>query len=152
MDHSKNNKIVRGIRNNNPLNIEWGSDWIGLVPPSQRTDKRFCQFENVKYGYRAAFRILLYAYKSRGWVTISEVVRHWAPSHENNTSAYIQEVSDLCGLSPTQRLEGTDYIAVVAAMAKVECGLIPSLSVLVKVGYEQIIESKVNSHLSSGHS
>ena len=152
MDHSKNNKIVRGIRNNNPLNIEWGSDWIGLVSPSQRTDKRFCQFENVKYGYRAAFRILLYAYKSRGWVTISEVVRHWAPSHENNTSAYIQEVSDLCGLSPTQRLEGTDYIAVVAAMAKVECGLIPSLSVLVKVGYEQIIESKVNSHLSSGHS
>ena len=45
----------RGIRNNNPLNIRRGaSQWQGLK--RRQTDKDFCQFVTVAYGYRAALR------------------------------------------------------------------------------------------------
>ena len=34
-------ELVRGIRNKNPLNLEWGSPWAGLLPKEKRTDRRF---------------------------------------------------------------------------------------------------------------
>ena len=47
-------KTARGIRNNNPLNIEAGENWQGL----KGTDGRFAIFETAEHGIRAAARIL----------------------------------------------------------------------------------------------
>ena len=49
----------RGLRNNNPLNIEktkGGNPWRGEIVPSK--DSRFAQFTTMAYGYRAAFKLL----------------------------------------------------------------------------------------------
>ncbi len=52
-----NNNIPRGIRNNNPLNIEHSqSKWQGMAV--EQTDKRFVQFKSMTWGIRAAFKTL----------------------------------------------------------------------------------------------
>ena len=49
-----NNNIPRGIRNNNPLNIERSkSKWQGLA--EHQRDPRFAQFKSMTWGIRAAF-------------------------------------------------------------------------------------------------
>ena len=78
----------RGIRNNNPLNIVQTKDkWQGLR--EKQYDKRFCEFIDMAHGYRAAFVILKNYIKKHGWVTIEQIVSHWAPKNENDTAVYI---------------------------------------------------------------
>lgn len=130
--------MVRGIRNKNPLNIERGSTWVGLVKDGQ--DKRFCEFENFYFGYRAAYKILLGSYRRRGWNTINKIIEHWAPSSENQTTAYIRSVHQFTGLPVDKVLCRFEYIALVLAMAKVECGSIPETSVCIQAGVDCILE------------
>lgn len=118
----------RGIRNNNPLNIRHGSRWQGLK--KEQTDKCFCQFVSMEYGLRAAFR-LLRNYIS-GWSgtrkpckNVHDIVSKWAPASENNTAKYIEFVCKQTGLHQFQSLSFSDrktMIAIVTAMAEVECG------------------------------
>ena len=51
-------KLPRGIRNNNPLNIRRTktSSWMGMR--EEQTDKSFCQFTTLRYRWRAAFMLL----------------------------------------------------------------------------------------------
>ena len=81
----------RGIRNNNPLNIRRSkADWQGLVVGTHY-DAEFCQFENMFYGFRAAFKLLFsyyYVYDRHG---VYQIISHWAPSTDgNNTQGYIR--------------------------------------------------------------
>ena len=92
----------RGIRNNNPLNIRRSRDkWKGLK--AEQTDAAFCQFETMEYGWRAAFWLLTrtYYHKYRLF-TIRSIIQKWAPPHENNTQAYIDNVSRLTGIPPDE--------------------------------------------------
>lgn len=88
----------RGIRNNNPGNLEWGDPWQGLVPPSQRIDSRFCQFQSAAYGVRALARTLITYYDKRRARdgskidTVREIIERWAPAFENNVDAYAAQV------------------------------------------------------------
>ena len=52
-------KTPRGIRNNNPGNIECGSPWQGLRPQNERTDNRFAQFADQVFGIRALACVLI---------------------------------------------------------------------------------------------
>ena len=86
-----NSKIPRGIRNNNPLNIRIGNSWLGEV--KNPTDNEFEQFVHVCYGLRAGF-VLLRRYINRYKLnTIEKIISRWAPSNENNTRAYINQVA-----------------------------------------------------------
>ena len=94
--------LPRGIRNNNPLNIRRSKDqWKGLA--DAQTDRAFCQFETLEYGWRAAFYLLTrtYYHKYRLY-TIRTIIRRWAPPGENNTEAYIANVSRLTGIDPDE--------------------------------------------------
>ena len=82
--------MTRGLRNNNPLNIEktrGGNPWQGEVVPSK--DKRFAQFTTVAYGYRAAFKLLNNYQRNYGLDTIRSEERRvgkecrsrWSPYH-----------------------------------------------------------------------
>ena len=96
--------LPRGIRNNNPLNIRKSKDkWKGLR--AVQADAQFCQFETLEYGWRAAFYLLTrtYYHKYRLY-TIRTIIRRWAPSSENNTEAYIANVSRLTGIAPDEPL------------------------------------------------
>ena len=120
--------IPRGIRNNNPLNIRRGSQWKGLS--KVQSDPSFCQFETLEYGWRAAFRLLTKTYFARYHLqTIRAIISRWAPESENNTSAYIQNVSRLTGIAPDEPLGDPSqhphrWMLVGVAMAIQENGLI----------------------------
>lgn len=130
------NKIPRGIRNNNPLNIRIGNVWLGEV--QKPTDKSFEQFISMEYGIRAGFIILRRYIRRYGIDTISEIVSRWAPTSENNTAAYVSRVSQLTGIAPDLPLRFEDkptMVALVDAMIQVECGQrVPEDKI--KKGYE----------------
>ena len=117
----------RGIRNNNPLNIRKSKDqWQGLR--AQQTDAQFCQFESMEYGWRAAFKLLTRTYyHTYRLFTIRGIVSKWAPANENNTKAYIANVSKMTGIDPDEPIgipsECPDrWMSVARAMAIQENG------------------------------
>ena len=75
--------------------------WKGLA--DAQTDRAFCQFKSLEYGWRAAFYLLTrtYYHKYRLY-TIRTIIRRWAPPGENNTEAYIANVSRLTGIDPDE--------------------------------------------------
>lgn len=118
----------RGIRNNNPLNIRKGNNWIG--EKLSQTDPAFEQFDSMEFGIRAGFKILKKYITgndghSRPYDTIDKIIRRWAPESENDCNRYIQTVAKLTGLSPYERVWFVDrrtMVAIVDAMIFVECG------------------------------
>ena len=96
--------LPRGIRNNNPLNIRRSKDqWKGMA--EAQTDQAFVQFKSLKWGWRAAFYLLTrtYYHKYRLY-TIRTIVNKWAPPSENNSKAYVENVSRLTGIDPDEAL------------------------------------------------
>ena len=95
--------IPRGIRNHNPLNIRRTAkdQWKGMA--EAQTDRAFVQFKSLEYGWRAAFYLLTrtYYHKYRLY-TIRGIVSRWAPASENDTKAYIENVSRLTDIDPDE--------------------------------------------------
>ena len=119
--------LPRGIRNNNPLNIRRSKDqWKGMA--EIQNDSAFVQFKSLEYGWRAAFYLLTrtYYHKYRLY-TIRSIVNKWAPPCENNSKAYVENVSRLTGIDPDEALgipseKPTRWIALGMAMAVQENG------------------------------
>ena len=95
-----------------------------------QTDRAFVQFKSLEYGWRAAFWLLTrtYYHKYRLY-TIRTIVQKWAPPLENNTIAYINQVSRLTGLHPDEPLgipsdHPERWLALAAAMAIQENGTV----------------------------
>lgn len=116
---------VRGLRNNNPLNIRKTADkWNGLADPSDDGD--FFIFTEVKWGIRAAARILD-NYKKAGKKTIAQIINTWAPPVENSTDKYIDYVVSKTGMGRNYipiKADG-DYVTLLSAMISFENGLNP---------------------------
>ena len=120
-------KLPRGLRNNNPLNIRRSGDkWQGLKVLQE--DKAFFQFSEMKWGWRAAFRLLCHTYYGKYRLrTIRDIITRWAPPKENNTEAYIRRVTDRIGIGPDRELgdpqtHPTQWMMIGIAMAIVENG------------------------------
>lgn len=90
-------KLPRGIRNNNPGNIEWGDPWQGLIPVNERTDPRFAQFETPSYGIRALARTLITYQDKHNIRTVTAAINRWAPPVENDTGSYVRAVQKAVG-------------------------------------------------------
>lgn len=127
-------KSSRGWRNNNPLNIRRGDQWTGLR--AEQTDREFCQFLTMAFGYRAAAKCLKSYYRyfrQRGipWA-VGGIIRRWCP--DETAPAYVDRVLRLMGREPLDFLladfntkPGRLQLAtMVAAMTCVECGCPPS--------------------------
>ncbi|RPH29428.1 hypothetical protein EHN07_05690 [Buttiauxella warmboldiae] len=126
---------IRGIRNNNPGNIEASElfEWQGQTG----NDGRFATFSSPEHGIRALGMNLL-SYHRRGLDTISKVISRWAPAQDNNdTSAYINKVSQALGVSPHERLDLTAP-SVLSALSKAiirhENGTIPFAESVISSG------------------
>lgn len=94
--------LPRGIKNNNPLNIRRSKDqWKGMA--EVQSDRAFVQFKSLEWGWRAAFYMLTrtYYHKYRLY-TIRTIIRRWAPPNENNSKAYVDNVSRLTGIGPDE--------------------------------------------------
>jgi hypothetical protein len=123
----------RGIRNNNPLNIEWNSvnNWNGQTG----SDGRFSIFDKPESGIRAGAKILD-SYAKRGIITIQKIIETWAPASENNVQAYVNHVSQLMGRSANTvvvKMAG-DYVPLIAAMIKHENGKQPYSLATIQAG------------------
>ena len=117
-------KLPRGIRNNNPLNIRRSRlQWVHEVF-KEPIDTSFCQFDEFKYGWRAAFCLLrryIYVYHVD---TIEKIIRRWAPSTENNTQAYIEIVASMSHKDKDAPIDfrTIEILQIAAAMCRVENG------------------------------
>ena len=70
-----------------------------------KTDRAFVQFKSLEWGWRAAFYLLTRTYYHKYRLdTIRDIVTRWAPPNENNTQAYIENVSRLTGIDPDDPL------------------------------------------------
>lgn len=69
---------------------------------------------------------LLTTYHNRGKRTVTDIISTWAPSSENNTSAYISSVSDQMGVSADEPLDWpSDAVPLIQAIAYHENGYNP---------------------------
>lgn len=118
-------KLPRGIRNNNPGNVERGRDrWLGMSS-DQSSDSRFLVFDTPEAGIRALMRILINYQERHGIKTMREAINRWAPPAENNSSAYVQHVSRLTGFDPDEPLDFLDReinVALARAIVRHENG------------------------------
>lgn len=107
----KNDKKSRGIRNNNPGNIEYNKKkpikWQGLDEPKH--DGRFCRFITPIYGIRAIARLLITYQDKHKICTIEGIISRYAPSTENNTRAYVRSVVSQTGFDKNKELNLHTY-------------------------------------------
>ena len=126
----------RGLRNNNPLNIRHGkSQWQGRS--KEQNDREFVSFQTKGAGYRAGWKILQTYYetftKAGKPFNLYNIIHRWAPPEDNNdTSAYLNRVIKLTGVTARQPLpeprteEGYRVLHdIIIAMTCVENGIKP---------------------------
>ncbi len=124
---------IRGIRNNNPANIERGSDqWQGMSS-DQSSDARFIVFESPEYGVRAMVKILS-TYKNRGVETMGDIIAAWAPPVENDTASYIQSVENQTGIAAGDVINHDNMPEFIAAVILHENGFNPYSESLIEKG------------------
>ncbi|WP_105450349.1 hypothetical protein [Escherichia coli] len=97
---------ARGIRNNNPGNLEYSktNPWVGQTGD----DGRFAKFETPEHGIRALGRNLM-SYQRQGIDTVSEIINRWAPpTDKNDTMSYIKTVCEQLGVSADEPLDASN--------------------------------------------
>jgi len=118
------NNLPRGLRNNNPGNlILTGINWQGKVPNSQNTDGTFEQYTFMQYGIRAMALDIIGDVEANGY-TLAQLINEYSPPSENNTQAYITQLSQATGVQPNAPLLlTTDTLPpLLYAMMKIENG------------------------------
>lgn len=96
-------KVARGIQNNNPGNLRRSKDpWQGLA--NNQTDQDFFIFITPIYGIRAIARTLIAYQDKHNLRTVRQIINRWAPSNENNTTAYIATVAKSANFDTDQLL------------------------------------------------
>lgn len=120
----------RGIRNNNPGNIERsGIQWQGSIPSDQvqqvlgiAYDPTFEQYVDPSYGVRAIGHVLL-SKQSRGLTTVDAIIRDYSKTDQE---AYIANVSEALNVDPQQEIDvGAVLPAFAAAIIQQENGQQP---------------------------
>jgi hypothetical protein len=127
---------VRGIRNNNPLNIKFRASrtYLGKIALDQNTDKEHEQFESLVFGIAAAIEHLDKRYiNGAGWSarncetppvtfsapfkTLRQIAQVWAPAKcdpsdrlpgGNNPNNYVLYVTNQTGIDPDEVINAKD--------------------------------------------
>ena len=121
-------KLPRGIRNNNPLNIRKSNTlWVGERPYLEGVpmDGQFCQFEEMEYGWRAAFKLLRKYINSYKCDTVRKIISRWAPANENRTENYIKWVASKVAEGADGKISYNEpaILLIAAAMCEMENGV-----------------------------
>ncbi|HHT1060399.1 TPA: lytic transglycosylase [Citrobacter freundii] len=99
--HAQSAKAPRGIRNNNPGNIDFRGQSGATL---ERPGGRFARFETAYDGLKALSRQLMRYFEGKTTgkplQTLNDIISTWAPGNENNTGAYIAQLSKTMGVSP----------------------------------------------------
>lgn len=112
----------RPERNNNPFNLKLTNlAWTGKVPKNKNTDGTFEQFYEKKFGIRAGLKNIINKV-ARGKNTLNTLIPVYAPSSENNTGQYIQQISQWTGFDPSEAIpvEKDNMLKLASAIARKE--------------------------------
>lgn len=128
-------RLPRGLRNNNPLNIEAGA-FTQSQPGFAGSDGRFARFQTQEQGLGAANALLDTYQNKHGLNTVAGIIGRWAPAGENDTRGYITSVAGRMGVDPNQPLRPEQRQTLIKAMAQFENGrpLPPGASAVAPVG------------------
>lgn len=103
--------IPRGVRNNNPGNIDYSpsNKWNGQLGLEEGVTKpRFARFDTPENGIRALGKLLQTYQRVYGLDTVAKIISRWAPSNENDTAAYVRSVERRIGTKPGAKILLTD--------------------------------------------
>lgn len=95
-------KQSRGIRNNNPGNIDYNKNnqWRGQIGiETGAINPRFAKFDTPENGIRALAKLLLNYQRLHKLNTVREIINRWAPPVENVTSAYVAVCARALGVA-----------------------------------------------------
>jgi hypothetical protein len=114
----------RGIRNNNPGNIEWIANaarrWRGMIA----ADGRYGIFDTPANGVRAIGGEIRANFR-RGENTIGQILTEWAPPIENDTESYIRHAERALGVTRDTPLRTSQIPALAAVIIEHENGVQP---------------------------
>lgn len=125
----------RGIRNNNPLNIEYSAanNWLGQTG----TDGRFCTFVSPDYGIRAGAKLLDRYINEYQLTTVIQIISKWAPDFENPTTEYAEYVAMRMGVNPyVETITSANIYQMVLAMIEFENGNNPYPESVIQSGMQ----------------
>lgn len=93
----------RGLRNHNPFNLRYYANipWNGQVGDD---GGGYAVFDSDENGVRAGGH-QLETYAKRGLTSVQQIISTFAPTNENDTAAYIADVSRRLGVDPQQPLD-----------------------------------------------
>ena len=106
---------TRADRNNNPGNLTGDDKWQGMVGK----DGRFVQFQSYELGSRALAKNLMNGAVGK---TVEDYMNKYAPKSENDTNAYIKNVSKALGKEPGSVITDKDILPLMKVIAKQEGG------------------------------
>lgn len=135
--------LPRGVRNNNPGNVEHNSrnKWLGLADPA--SDGRYCRFTHPQYGIRAMLWLLLTYQTKHRLKTIKQIIERYAPRQDKNaTDEYIEYVAKRAGIKASEPISLRDFkvaVAVVTAMIDFENGIQPYPAELIETAVGLVI-------------
>lgn len=132
-------KIPIGVTLNNLLNMKYSDadKWQGLNDPPK--SGVYFWFSTPAYGIRAAARQLITYQDKHHRHTIKEIISAWAPTSENPTRAYIDDVCDWTGFTEEQELDLHSYAdlrPLVEAMIHQEQGYVPCSGAVIDKGLQ----------------
>lgn len=100
------NKLPRGLRNNNPGNLNFVGQYGAKLEDGP--DARFAQFPSMLDGI-AALDKQVGLYLKRGTNTIDKIIDIYAPkSDKNDTDAYKKYLTTFTGLSVNDKIDGSN--------------------------------------------
>ena len=102
-------KIPRGVRNNNPGNIDYSpvNDWYGQLAHVPSIESRFCRFNEPENGMRALGKLLQTYQRKHKLKTVRQIINRWAPPKENDTGAYVRQVAAAIDVHPDTPIDVT---------------------------------------------
>ncbi|NCO47143.1 MAG: structural protein P5, partial [Vibrio sp.] len=123
--------MTRGIRNNNPANIEDNdTPWRGRMG----NDGRFIIFDSPVNGIRALARILNTYKAKHGLNTIEGIINRFAPPVENDTNSYIAHAEKVVGVPRNMPLSPDKYPSLIKVIIKHENGVQPYSDEVINAG------------------
>jgi TP901 family phage tail tape measure protein len=125
----------RGLRNNNPGNIEYTGNFAkshGATGVEDGPEQRFAKFATAQDGLNA-LADLLRTYLAHGTDSVRKMIARYAPKKENQTEAYIANVAKKLGVDPDQKLnlDPAQMSGMIDAIVRVENGKNPYSSEMI---------------------
>lgn len=128
----------RGIRNNNPGNLNFVGQRGATLEGG--ANGRFARWQTAHEGLQALANQLR-LYSDRGLDSVRKVINTYAPSSENDTSAYIDQLAMFMGIDPD---EAFDVKSDPAALAMLMQGIIKHEN-----GYNPYSRDQINEAIGS---